>query len=173
MRSSRFRTGLLMCLALVVAGCSSKEPDKGNTGKDEDAVKELFTALQKAIKARDGGKIWELLDADSRADADREAERIQTAYTKAAAGARADLEKALELSAAELTALDGKTFLKSKVFFGKYDEVPDCKIEKVTVQGNKGTLNYVEDDGDKEKLDLVREDGKWKLVVPMPKASLP
>ena len=72
-----------------------------------------------------------------------------------------------------MPARTGKEFLKTKRFHGKYDELPDSKIEKVTVQGDQATIAYVELDGDKEKLILVREQGEWKVSIPMPKGSQP
>ena len=36
---------------------------------------------------------------------------------------------------------------------------------KVMVDGDKATVFYEEEDGDKEKLELVRQDGKWKVIV--------
>jgi hypothetical protein len=151
-----------------VAGCSSKDSP---ASKEETAIKEVFTAFQKALKDRDGDKLWDLLDKDSRADADREATTIQTEYSKADDKEKKKLEEALKVSSTELSALTGKVFLKSSRFFGKYHEVPESKIDKVTIQGEKATLNYIEPDDDKEKFTLVREDGKWKLVVPMPKGK--
>jgi hypothetical protein len=32
---------------------------------------------------------------------------------------------------------------------------------------------YTEPDGDKEKLSLARQDGQWKVSLPMPKATEP
>jgi hypothetical protein len=59
--------------------------------------------------------------------------------------------------------------IKTKRFLGKYDEIPDSKITGITVQGESATLNYLEPDGDKEKLIYTRQDGKWKVAMPMPK----
>ena len=49
----------------------------------------------------------------------------------------------------------------------------NARIEKITVQGDRATVNYVEPDGDKEKLGLVKQDGRWKVSVPMPKGTMP
>src|SRR5579859_5898735 len=39
----------------------------------EDQVRQAFGLLQKAVKARDADRIWELIDNDSQADAERAA----------------------------------------------------------------------------------------------------
>jgi hypothetical protein len=37
----------------------------------------------------------------------------------------------------------------------------------VVIQGNKATVNYTEEDGDKEKLRFVKEGENWKVTAPM------
>jgi hypothetical protein len=138
---------------------------------DEGAVRAAFAAFQAALEARDADKLWGMLDEDSRAEAERAAKALQGAYEKADAAAKAEQEKALGLTGPELAALTGPGFLKSNRFHGKYHEIPGSKVEKVTVQGDRATVNYVEDDGDKEKLTLVRQGGAWKLSLPMPKGG--
>ena len=64
-----------------------------------------------------------------------------------------------------MSKITGKLYLKAKPFLGKYREVPGSKIDKVTVEGDKATVHYTEDDGDKETLPLVKQDGKWRLSV--------
>jgi hypothetical protein len=155
----------------LLAGCS---PAKEAVVPSDDApVREAFAAFQAALKAEDADKLWALLDSDSQADAERAAKAIQAEYHKAGPEARAEQEKSLGLVAKELDSLDGKGFLKSLRFKGKYDEVPDGKIEKVTVQGERATVAYVEPDGDHEKLTLVRQDSQWRVSVPMPRATAP
>jgi hypothetical protein len=162
----------LPCFLLgLVLGCSG---DRQNTqGKAEDQVRETFTALQKALEARDAEKLWGLLDAESQADAERAAGAVKAAYEKAGAEEKAQQEKALGLTGAELSALTGRGFLKTKRFQGKYDEVPGSKLDKITVQGDSATVNYVEADGDRERLTLVRQEGHWKVSLPMPKGTQP
>jgi hypothetical protein len=130
----------LSLLFLLGAGCTTTPPVEG---KDEQPVREAFTAFQEALKGHDGDKLWSLIDAESQAGAER-------------AG------KALSQSA--------KDFLKSDQFCGQkpFNEVPEGKIEKVSVQGDKATVSYVEPDGDHEKLKMVREGGQWKVSAPMP-----
>jgi hypothetical protein len=139
----------------------------------EAPVRDTFTALQAALKARDGDKLWKLLDSESRAEAERAAKAVQTAYAKADPKEKSEQEKALGLPGAELAALTAADFLKTKRFHGKYEELSESKIDKVTVQGDKATVAYTEPDGDKEKLTLVRQEGQWSVSLPMPKTSQP
>ena len=137
----------------------------------EDDIRQTFAQLQKALKARDGDKIWALIDSDSQSDADRAAKAVQNAFAKAGANDKADYEKKYGLTDKELAAMTGKLFLKSSRFHGKYHEVPGSKIESVKVKADTARLNYIEDDGDKEKLAANRAaKGQWKFILPMPKA---
>jgi hypothetical protein len=161
----------MLVALLLLAGCAGGGKPEGGPNKDEAPVREAFTALQEAIKAKDADKIWALLDEDSQADAERAARDVRDSYAKADAAERAKQEKALGLSGEKLAALDGKGFLKTSRFHGKYDEIPDSKIEKITIGGDNAAVNYLEPDGDKEKLVLVRQAGKWKFTVPMPRGT--
>jgi hypothetical protein len=134
----------------------------------EDEVRQAFGSLQKAIKARDPEMIWAIIDGESQADANRAAKAVQSAFSKA--GDKADFEKKYGLSAKELADMNGKLFIKSSRFHGKYYEVPGSKLDTVKVKGDTAKLTYIEEDGDKEKFSLVRQKGQWKFVVPMPKA---
>jgi hypothetical protein len=155
-------------LGTMAGGCAKPSVSAPAPKGEEEPARQAFVALQTALKAKDADKLWALLDTDSQADAERAAKAVQEAYTKAPADAKAEQEKALGLTGPELAGINGKTFLKTKRFLGKYDEVADSKIEKVTVQGDTATVNYVESDGDKVKLNLVRQGGQWKASLPMP-----
>jgi hypothetical protein len=144
-------------------------PAPSAQGKAEDDVKAAFGKLQGALKAKDSAAIWGLLDTDSQADAERTAKVVKGVYKKANDKDKGEHEKNLGLSAAEMNKLDGQMLLKTKVFLAKYDEIPGSKITGVTVQGDSATLNYVEADGDKEKLTYTRQTGQWKAALPMPK----
>ena len=175
----RMVAGMILLAALGLGCSDAARPPTGPAAKpaaqqtsdaqgEETAVRDAFSAFQAALKAKDAGKLWDLLDSDSRSDADRAAKALQAAYAKASAEEKAEQEKALGLTAAELTALNGQGFLKTTRFLGKHHEVPGSKIDKVVVQAGKATVTYIEEDGDVEKLNAVREDGKWKLSVAMP-----
>jgi hypothetical protein len=159
---------MLSCVALAV-GCA-KTTDRASAG-DEGPVRESFVALQAALKARDADKLWTLLDEESRADAERAAKAVQETYAKADAADKAEQEKALGLAGPELSGLTGKGFLKTKRFHGKYEELAESKIDKITVQGDQATAAYTEPDGDKEKLAFVRQGGQWRASLAMPKGT--
>jgi hypothetical protein len=156
---------VVLCFA-VSAGCQ-KSVEQSST-QDQQAVREAVTAFQEALKTRDSEKLWSLLDDDSRSDAERAAKNLREAYAKASAKEKAQQEEALGVSSAELAALTGKGFLKTKRFHGEWEELPGSKIDTVTVEGNAATVGYTEDDGDKKKLTLVRQEGKWRLSNAMP-----
>lgn len=160
--------GLVICCAW---GCA--KPTNVSSGGSEAPVRETFTAVQTALKARDVDQLWKLLDHESQADAERAAKAIQGNIAKADAPEKSAQATALGLPAEQLAGLDGKGFLKTKRFHGKYDELSESKIDKVTVQGDKATVAYTEPDGDKEKVNLVRQDGQWKIALPMPQATQP
>lgn len=167
------RTGLFVwqtCFCVVFAVGCSKTTDLPPS-KEEGQVRETFTALQAALKERDADKVWKLLDSESQAEAERAAKTAQAAYTRADAKQKAEQEETLGLPGDQLAGLTGMAFLKTKRFHGKYDELSDSKIDKVTIQGDKATVAYTEPDGDKEKVNLVRQDGQWKVSLPMPKAG--
>jgi hypothetical protein len=130
---------------------------------DEDAVRAAFTDFQKALKAGDADKIWPLLSEASQGEIDKTAKKLRDEYDKADAAGKTKLEKAFGLSAEEMAKVDGKLYVKSKKYLGKYDEVPTSKIDKVTIDGDKATVFYIEADGDKVQMAAVRKDGKWKL----------
>ncbi|HMF14928.1 MAG TPA: hypothetical protein VKE94_21580 [Gemmataceae bacterium] len=167
--SCRLGCMILFCICLTL-GCS-KPTGQSASADEEKAVRDTFAAFQAAINSRDADKLWALLDNDSQADAEREAKTIRESYSKANAEEKAEREKALGLPASELTGLTGKGFLMTKRFHGQYHEVPGSKIDKVSLKGDSATIGYIEEDGDKESLELVRQEGKWKLKVKMPRGS--
>ena len=83
---------------LVLAGALLSANHLHSALQDEEAeVKACFESFQAALKAKDPGKIWKLLDADSRDAAERAAKAIKAAYAKASAEKKAAWEKALGL----------------------------------------------------------------------------
>jgi hypothetical protein len=69
---------------------------------------------------------------------------------------------------AEQAGLNGEGLLGHKDFQRKYHEVPESKLESVTVHGEDATLRYLEPDGDQEKLTALRQGGRWKLRMKIP-----
>lgn len=152
-------------VAMLVGGVAVLSLAETCFAGEEDKVKEAFKGFQDAVKAKDADKLWELLDTSSRAAAEKTAKTYKDAYAKAKEDKKKDLQKNLGLTADELANLTGKTFLKSNKYYGKYHEVPGSIVEKVTIDEKKATVFYKEEDGDKEKLSFVNQDGKWKVVA--------
>jgi hypothetical protein len=163
---------LVPCLALV-AGCPGTSPTdpakKDVPTKDEGEIRKLFADFQAAVKERDGDQLWDLFADESQQDADRKAKTIKEDFAKADAEAKKAMAKKLDVPEADLGELTGKKYLKSQQFFGKYHEVPESSFQKAAITGDKATIHYKEEDGDAVKQPAVRENGKWKLVVEMPK----
>jgi hypothetical protein len=118
--------GTVFGLIIAVAG-----PLRAAEGDaEEKKVRDAFTAFADAVKAKDAAKIWKVLDKDSQTAANRAARSLKTTYENANAAGKAKLEKATELTGAELAKLTGEGFLKSKGFYGKYHEVPGSKSRR-------------------------------------------
>jgi hypothetical protein len=176
MRIKGSRLAWLVVLLGLAAGCAEKPADRTPppSGPEEDtetAVRRQFVAVQASIKARDTDRLWGLLSSKSRAEAEKAAKAIRTAYEKAGAQEKAAQEKVLGLSGQELAKLAGVGFLKTQRFLRKYDEVSDGTIERVVASGDTATLYFVEPDGDHEKMIFLREEGQWKAWIGMPKAK--
>ncbi len=166
-----YRFGWIGLLSVVLlGGCTPPLTTATRpAADDEGAVRAKFAELQAAVAKQDAAKIWALMDSKSRADAERAAQAVQAAYTKANAEEKAGQEKNLGLTGAELAGLTGPGVLKTKRFQHKYHELPDSKIEKVTVQGDNATVHYLEPDGDKEKLIFLHQEGQWRAWLAVPK----
>ena len=166
------RLGWVGVLSLGCAlGCSGGTERAVRAPADEEGqVRARFAELQTALKAGDADKVWALLNSKSQADAERAARALQTAYAQAGAEEKAKQEEAVGLTGDDLAGLTGKGFLKTRRFRRKYDELPDSRVERVTVEGDNATVYYREPDGDDEKLILVRQEGQWRawLAVPQP-----
>lgn len=160
----RAARGCWPVLLLLAAGCGPGSSQK-DSAIEEAKLKETFAAYQQAIKDKDAGKLWDLLDADARAAADRAAKPLRDDYAKADADGKAKQAKNLGLTGDELANLTGKVYLKTPRFVGKspHDEVPGSEFKGATIQGDKATVKYIEDDGDKKELLFTREGGRWKV----------
>ena len=154
---------------LALSGCSKESA--APTSNPEEDIKAAWASFQEAVKAKDPEKIWGLLDADTQAGAENAAKSLREKYAKATPAEQAELQKKYVLSGEEIATIKGVSYLKSKEFAHPYREVPDSKMTKIDMKGDKAKLHYVEPDNDKEDLDLVRKDGKWKFVLPMTKVS--
>src|SRR5262249_1167641 len=123
MNQFAFRIGSLLLLGICVTGCGRS----GTTVKmavvgtnpappvqDIGAVSQTFEDFKKALKAGDGVNLWEMIDKDSRDDAERKAKELQDAYNKATDEEKAEQSKNLGVDGAELAKLAGAGYLKSK-----------------------------------------------------------
>ncbi len=172
MLDKAYRVGWISLLGVVlVEGCSPKATPAPGAADDEAAVREQFAALQEAVGKADAERIWALMDSQSRAEAERTAQALRAAHAKATAEEKAKQEEELGLTADEVAGLTGPGVLKTKRFRRKYGELPESKIEKITVQGDHATVHYVEPDNDKEKLRFVRQEGRWTAWLAVPKAT--
>jgi hypothetical protein len=141
MNLSLMRRWCGVLLLVLLAGCS--QTGSPGMSQDEEQVRATFAAFKSAMKARDADRIWDLLDDESRATAER-------------------------LGKNEKKPVTAKEFLASDRFHGQLHEVPSGEIIRVNLQGNKATVIYSEpNDNDEEKLLMVREQGRWRVSPPM------
>jgi hypothetical protein len=168
-------TGLL--LVFLSAGCTTQPapppPAAAPDPAEEAAVRKLFAQLQSAFKDRDLDRVWAMLDSRSKADAEWETNAIQAVYGKASPEEKVKLEEMLGLSQTDAAGLTAVIFMKTKRFHRNYHELPDSKIDKVTFEDGKATVEYIEPDDDHAKVIFVREAGEWKAWLVMPKFSYP
>jgi hypothetical protein len=169
--------GVALLTSALLVGCT-RTPTGTAKEKDEAQVRERFAALQGAIKAvlakpddADTRPLWDLLHSDTRLDADRIAEKIRVQFDKADDATKAKMSEALHLPLEKLKTYSGLHYLRSKTFLGKYDEIPESKLEKITFDGkDKAWAHYVEsdEDHDRQKVEMVRQDLQWKILLPVP-----
>ncbi len=166
-RLKRHLKWFYLLLLVGVCGCAPPAEPKANDDEGQ-RVRSRFEAFRKALSETDVETLWAMLSKQSQGDADRAARTLRAEYEKADAKTRADREKELGLSAAELAALTGRGFLKTRPFLAKYEEARQGKFDHVSAQGDTATVYYFDDEGDREKLLLVREDGQWLFWLKMP-----
>src|SRR5262245_47311559 len=104
---SRFGHCLLLPVVLLVCSLSWSAQTK-----DEDEVRAAWSKLQAAIKAKDAGKILDLLDKETKGDAEGAAKRVRALYQKSTAKEKSGQEESLGLTADELAKLTGTLLLK-------------------------------------------------------------
>jgi len=176
----------LFFLLPAMMGCSQNKSNLApkTTSEAEGAVEQAFTRLQADIaalqekKRRVDDPIWDLLGPESQADAEREAKVVKAAYAKLAEKDKGNLEKKLALSAKELGNMDGKHYVKSQPFLANYQKVPESKVSKITVTGEKATLEFVQPDKTSVTVNLTRHKSaegqplldKWRFNLEIPQA---
>jgi hypothetical protein len=127
--------------------------------------------LQKAVKEENIDAVWDLLDPDTQEDAEEQAKKAQELYASGDALLRKDLEKRHEFKAGDFANLNGRNYVRSKLFWEEIEDLPASRIRGVSVDGDKAEVAYTEPDGKDETLELTRVDGKWKVVVDVPTAA--
>jgi hypothetical protein len=158
----------MTCKQLVlVFGVLAMAPALAHADDEADA-KAAFVSFQAALKAGDADKIWPLLDTTTQQAVEKAAGSLAAEYDKGSATTKGQLETLFGLSAEEFGKLKTtpKLYVKSKRFLKLWHEVPDSKVTQTSVDGDKATVKYTEEDGDKEKMDLSKQGGKWKIVLP-------
>ncbi len=178
-RTCRGKTAIL--LLAFAAGCGkpvepmpstpSAPTARGSPAETEGQVRAVFEAIQAAIKAKDADKVWDLLSSKSRDDAEQAAKSVREAYEKADPEGKAKMAKDLGLPGEKMAKLTGKGFLETKRPHHKLDELSEGKVTKVTVGEDGATVYFDEIDGDHEKCRFLREDGRWKAWVTIPKPA--
>jgi hypothetical protein len=160
----------LFLLPLLLLGCN---PSPSGAKKGDGEIRQAFTELQKAVAAKDADKIWELLNLESRSDAEREAKAVKEAYARLPDKEKASYETQFKLTGKELGELTGKHYVKSQRFYGKHHELPESTLKTIDITGDSAKMVYEENDADhdRETLHLTRENGQWKFALPIPKAT--
>jgi hypothetical protein len=165
----RHRLGLRwLGMALLVGASGCAKPAEAPPVDEGAAVRARFEEFQKTLGEHDADRLWAMLSRQSRDEAERAARVLRAEYEKADAKKRAEQEKTLGLSGAELAKLTGRDFLKTRRFEAKYKEAREGKFERVSAQGDTATVYFVDDEGDREKILLLREEGQWQLWLKMP-----
>jgi hypothetical protein len=146
-------------LVLAGLGCGPPPTD------DEPRLREVFAAFQRAVAARDADALWDLLSPEARGAADRVAETLRTDYKTAAPEERAKQAEPLGLGPGELARVSGKGYLKTTRFLELYREVPGSTFQDAGIDGDRATINYVEEHGDGGQLPCTRTGGVWKVAA--------
>jgi hypothetical protein len=189
--------GTFVCLCaasmLFTAGCGGGDKGKGKEGGGGDSGKEAgsggkgaatpeeaFKGFKAAIQAKDADKTWALLSAESRkvmeaqVDAMKEGLKKLDSATEEQRKMASDMYvKMFGMKLEELKKLDGKGMLSIsfKMFEGKeenpFKDVGAATLEKVKVEGDKAK-GKVKTPTKTEDIEFVKEDGSWKVTLPMP-----
>ena len=139
-------------------------------GEDAAAqVRARFGELQAALKAKNLDQTWKLLAAKSRADAERVAKAVRSAYANANPKEKAAREEALGLSGKEIEGLTGKDCLRTKRFRKKADEIARGQFKKVVIESKSARVYFFDaEDNETERVVFLHEGGEWKAWLAMP-----
>jgi hypothetical protein len=165
--------GLLLLVLAGVCGCTKPPTVSAPQSSDEEPqVRARFAQFQKALKERDAAQLWAMLAKQTQTDGERAARTLHAEYDKADDATKGRMQKELGLSAADLAQLTGRDLVRTKIFDKRYEEPRDGKFERAIVQGDQATVYFRDEEGDEEKLILLREEGQWKLWLKIPTVHL-
>ena len=157
----------LRIVCLMLAGAAFYT---GSANADDmEVLHQKFNEIQQSVKAKDADS-WNLVSAKTQKDADKIGKEVRETYRKASPDEKRKQEQTLGLSAADVQELAGRGFIKSAGVWKKYRDLPGSSITRVTITGDSATVNYLETDGDREKMLFLREGNEWKawLILPRP-----
>jgi hypothetical protein len=157
----------LLLLLATACGCT-KPPAAPPPGDEEPRIRARFEEFRDALQARDAERLWAMLSRQSQADAERAARTLRTEHDKADPQSKAEQEKELGLSAADLSKLTGRDLMRTRPFQERYEEARDGKFERASVKDDNATVYFRDDEGDREKLIMLREGEQWKLWLKVP-----
>jgi hypothetical protein len=169
-----FKRCLKVFFLLLLAGAcgGTKLPpapsSAASLSEDEPQIRARFTQFQKALEEHHAERLWAMLSNKTQTDAERAARTLRAEYQKADAATKERLAKELGLSASELTQLTGRDLVKTKAFHKRYAEVREGKYDRADVQGDNATVHFHDEEGDQEKVIMLREEGQWKLWLKLP-----
>ena len=161
---------LLLTALLGAIGCA-KTPEAAPVD-EEPAVRARFEELQKALKERDPERLNRLLAIESQANAHFVAHTLRSAFARADEKTLERYRKELGISLEDMTRFNGPMFLKTRPFLAEYARLSDAMLERVSIQGENATVSCRNEEGELEKLFLIRQDGEWKFQLPMPPLRL-
>jgi hypothetical protein len=152
------------------AGCA-KTPEAAPVD-EEPAVRARFEELQEALKGSDPERVNQLLTIESQADAQGVARFVRAKFAQADDETRKRYRADLDITPDEMMRFNGPLFFKTRPFRERYKEIRDGKFERASIQGDNAKLYYRDDEGEQEKLILIRENGEWRFWLKMPSLHL-
>jgi len=135
----------------------------GGAATPDQVVKKMIDAFE----AKDGTAILECMSAEAVAELDAQVDEMKAAPEESAAFMAMI---GIEVTADEITNMTSGEFL-TKMLSSEMlaDELPDMstvEIGEVVIEGETATV-AVTLDGDTDNIDLVLEDGQWKIAEMM------
>jgi hypothetical protein len=156
---------LLACL-LGASGCA-RTPEQPAVD-EEPRVRARFEELQQALKERDPEQINRLLAIPSQADAQGVARHYRFEFSRADDKGRAAYTEELGITLDDMRRFNGPMVFKTKPFLARYRDIRDGMFERASVLGDNATVDFRTEDGERDRLSLVQENGEWRFLLTMP-----